>query len=498
MKRKVITKNNKGYWYGILITLLFVVFLSIGFSAFQNNLTIDNIGVNVQIDKDIRVTGVKINTVDNANSYYEEYNVSNIYSRVKLNSNSSYIIYDVEVSNLGNIPMAIRDISLDNSNLQYELLDYKLKDKVCVGEECSLGIKKSIKIKVSYKEGVSISDEPISFVLNFQFGRIFNVSYFDIQNSGDLPKEAIEGNTFKVKIISDSDYVLKVFMNNKLLSSSNYEYDGNYLKIDNVTGDIKIYSKLPICQRATYLHTEECVGSYCKGLGTTVDGKDIITYGSIGTSGVLNSGDAFDCEVNGDGIYDSTKERFYYLFANDDVSLLIYYSNVTLGEPSNGKYVSYDDNGENWNGPVSAILQLPTKEQWSNVRLINEKRALINEYGTNKLKDNHTLPSAFSYEKYAARLLSFNELRTLAGIYIPTWQNGELNAHLYLAENTNFTSKNTSNFDGYWLETPRFTPANYSWFFYATARRVHSAPAIKNDILGVRPVIEVYKSDIYY
>lgn len=128
MKRKVITKNNKGYWYGILITLLFVVFLSIGFSAFQNNLTIDNIGVNVQIDKDIRVTGVKINTVDNANSYYEEYNVSNIYSRVKLNSNSSYIIYDVEVSNLGNIPMAIRDVSLDNSNLQYELLDYKLKD----------------------------------------------------------------------------------------------------------------------------------------------------------------------------------------------------------------------------------------------------------------------------------------------------------------------------------------------------------------------------------
>ena len=66
---------------------------------------------------------------------------------------------------------------------------------------------------------------------------------------------------------------------------------------------------------------------------------------------------------------------------------------------------------------------------------------------------------------------------------------GELNANLYLSENTNF--------DGYWLETPRFTPANYSWFFYATARRVHSAPAIKNDILGVRPVIEVYKSDIY-
>ncbi len=104
----------------------------------------------------------------------------------------------------------------------------------------------------------------------------------------------------------------------------------------------------------------------------------------------------------------------------------------------------------------------------------------------------------FNYENYAARLLSFNKLKQLAGIYIPTWQNGELNNHLYLAENTNFTTKNTSNFDGFWLETPRFTPSSYAWFFNATAKRVHSAPANKDGILGVRPVIEVYKSDISY
>ena len=45
---------------------------------------------------------------------------------------------------------------------------------------------------------------------------------------------------------------------------------------------------------------------------------------------------------------------------------------------------------------------------------------------------------------------------------------------------------------------PRFTTSSYAWFFYATARRVHSAPANKDGILGVRPVIEVYKSDISY
>ena len=85
---------------------------------------------------------------------------------------------------------------------------------------------------------------------------------------------------------------------------------------------------------------------------------------------------------------------------------------------------------------------------------------------------------------------TFTELGQSVVYKFYAYNAGELNANLYLAENTNF--------DGYWLKTPRFTPANYSWFFYVTARRVHSAPAIKNDILGVRPVIEVYNSDIYY
>ena len=90
-------------------------------------------------------------------------------------------------------------------------------------------------------------------------------------------------------------------------------------------------------------------------------------------------------------------------------------------------------------------------------------------------------------------------MRKLVNFYIPTWSSGELNDHLYLVENTNFSKKDNSKFDGYWLETPRNTMSNYSWIIYATARRVHSVEVQRTDtFVGVRPVIEVYKSDMLY
>ena len=71
----------------------------------------------------------------------------------------------------------------------------------------------------------------------------------------------------------------------------------------------------PLCKRATTLHTEKCSQtstlSYCSGDGYTLN--DTITYGNLGTKGVITSGDAFDCDVNGDGVYDAETERFYYV-----------------------------------------------------------------------------------------------------------------------------------------------------------------------------------------
>ena len=161
-----------------LIIIFLVVFLSIGFAALQNNLAIENIGANVKIDKDIRITNVSVLESQAAISNYNEYNVSDVSSSLRFNNNKGYLIYEVEIYNLGNVIMGIRDITIDNNNLEYELLDYKLKDKLC-DSECTLGVKKTIKIKVSLKDGGNLNTD-MPFNLKFAFGQIFTVTYYDI------------------------------------------------------------------------------------------------------------------------------------------------------------------------------------------------------------------------------------------------------------------------------------------------------------------------------
>ena len=506
MKLRKIKKNNNLIYFGFIIVVVTVIFLSVGFSAFQNELAIENISATVRIDKDVRVTKTVVESVKDATSYYEDYNISNISGSIRLNSSNSYVIYDVEVYNLGNVIMGISDASIDNENLKFEFLNYNLKDKICDNNQCSLGVKKTLKIKVSYKNGANINDNENKFVLNFKFGRIFNITYYNISNSDNFPTEIIEGDILNLNIPNKEDYLIKIFMNNKLLhSDSDYQYTNDTLIIPNISGDIQIHYKMPICQRATLLHTEECLGGYCSGMGYKVNGSmgtSTITYGSLGTPNILSSGDAFDCDVNGDGIYDSNTERFYYVTDmenNSNIAVLIYYNNVSAGIPNNEKYYPYDISKENWHGPRTAIEQLPTTSQWSNVSLSNTERKIVNEYNTTSTKDGHTFPEVFSFSNYAARFLTLAEVKKLVTFYIPTWKNGELDDHLYLVENTNFSKKDNSKFDGYWLETPRNTMSNHSWIIYATARRVHSIEVQRTDVLvGVRPVIEVAKSDISY
>lgn len=504
----MIYKKNCKYliYIGIIVIVLVIVFLSVGYSAFQNRLAIENIGAIVRIDKDIRITNVSIEKVNNVISNYEEYNVSNFEGSVILNASDSYVIYDVEVHNLGNIAMGISEAKLNNDNLKFEFLNYKLKDKICENDECSLGIKKNIRIKISYKDGITPSGKEEKFLLSFVFGRFYNISYYNITNSNELPSEIIEGDTLNLTIPNNEDQLLKIFMNNKLLNKDiDYTHMNNNLIITNISGDLQINLNMPICQRATLLHTEECKGNICNGMGYKPGGamgSRTITYGSLGITGELKSGDAFDCDVNGDGIYDPETERFYYvkdLENNDNIAVLIYYNNVSNGTPSNDTYYQYYTIAENWHGPLNAMSQLPTTTQWKNVKLSQTTRKLVNEYGTTSSKDGHSYPETLDYSNYAARLLTMAEVKKLTTAYIPSWKNGELDAHLYLVENTNFSKKDNSKFDGYWLETPRNTMSNHGWIIYATARRVHSVEVQRTDVLvGVRPVIEVSKNDILY
>ncbi len=305
---------------------------------------------------------------------------------------------------------------------------------------------------------------------------------FDDQTSGNAKSLEIKN---KDKVSGSIKYC------NNTFSDDTLKFDGNSISKDEQKGKI-------ICKRATTLHTEECTQTdsqyYCSGAG--LSGKTI-TYGNLGTKGLLNSGDAFDCDVNGDGVYDPSTERFYYVTDIDNTTVLIYYNNVSSGNSSNKTTYAYDNSVENFHGPRTAIEQLPTTVQWSNVRLTNNVRSITTNTGSNTTTGG-TLPSNFSYEGYAARLLTMQEIKQTTMLNnIPTYSEGELDNFTFLLENTKFSSDNNGAW-AWWLENARSDSSEDAWFVSGRYRFIgYNSVSIDGDI-GVRPAIEVSKINIDY
>ena len=314
-----------------------------------------------------------------------------------------------------------------------------------------------------------------------------------------------ETKTLNLIITYDKDKLLTTLPTSPI-TLSNITSTINYTMLTKEKADTPVIpEKKVICKRATTLHTEECTQTdatyYCSGAGYTsagTKGTSTITYGNLGTSGTLTTGDAFDCDVNGDGLYDPSTERFYYVIdMNDTTAVLIYYNNVSAGNPSNTKNYAYDSSGENWHGPRTAIAQLPTTSQWTNVRLTNDVRSITTNAGGNTTTGG-TTPSNFSYAGYASRLLTIQEVRQGTGITsIPTWKVGELDNFTYLLENTKFASNSNSAW-AWWLENARSDISTPAWYVYGYYRNVNHGTVSNAGDLGVRPAIEVLKSDISY
>ena len=324
--------------------------------------------------------------------------------------------------------------------------------------------------------------------------------------------------TLNLIITYDKDKLLTSLPTSPI-TLSNITSTINYTMLTKEKSDTPITpEKKVICKRATTLHTEECTQAgttlsgemlYCSGVGYTESGSkgtSTITYGNLGTSGTLSSGDAFDCDVNGDGVYDSNTERFYYVsdyyntsakaFEND-TAVLIYYNDVNAGNPSNSATYAYDNSGENWHGPRTTIAQLPTTSQWNNVSLKNSTKSILNENGSNTTTGG-TLPSNYSYVGYAARLLTIQEVRRGTGITsIPTWKIGELDNFTYLLENTKFSSGKNASW-AWWLENASSASSTDAGIVNVNNRFVSNYTVSHADALGVRPAIEVLKTNIEY
>lgn len=260
-----------------------------------------------------------------------------------------------------------------------------------------------------------------------------------------------------------------------------------------------------LCIRGTTLPTTPCAPSgttgYCLADGYAKN--DTITYGSLGTNGKLTTGDLFICDVNGDGTYNASNEKFFYVSDyydtqtksfNSKYATLVFYGLVSDGSnwPLTG--FNYSD-GSGYKGPDIAKSELPKTTQWTNVTLKNTTRNITDASGK-------TIVSNYSYEGYAARLLTYQEVNS--GCYDSTTSiestKGLSNKCKFLFSSTLYDNC----YHDVLLETLILGPNNnYNYVYYldSSARRVRfgaANSAASNKMGGVKPAIDVKKSQIDY
>jgi hypothetical protein len=181
---------------------------------------------------------------------------------------------------------------------------------------------------------------------------------------------------------------------------------------------------------------------------------------------------------------------------DDSTAVLIYYNNVENGKPSNSKLVSYDASGENFHGPRTVIEELPSTSEWRNVSLTSSVRTITTEKGTNSTTGG-PLPKSFSYSGKSARLLITEEINNACGITVGKYTTGELDTCNYLTENTKYSNVSIGNY-GYWLENSHSGYSFSAWLVNGYSRLVDSLIVSDAGFSGVRPAIEVIKSNIEY
>lgn len=227
------------------VILIFVICISIGFSAFSNQLKIEDIGASVRVKADIRITSVNLSEAYNeAYSTSLNYNKTNINGTAILPNENSYIDYEVKITNLGKVEMGIKEITLNNDNLDYELVDYNLEEKICVLEEetlnCNLGIEKQIIVRVKWKDGsYDSSNTENNFVLDFNFQNYQNVYIEDIikESIVDCPSEVINSGDLTFQYTGEKLDV-RIYMGSKRVND--YTYENGVVTIKNVTEPVYI------------------------------------------------------------------------------------------------------------------------------------------------------------------------------------------------------------------------------------------------------------------
>ena len=216
------------------IILILVLTLTVGFSAFVSEMSISNLVANVRVEKNVRITDVKLLSEQcNSTSVSSlDYDVDSVLMSALFTDDTSYAVIEVTITNVGNVDVGLADISLSETYYEYEILSGELGQAIS-----SLGGTSTYIIKVGTTTQPLTTDMDVK--VDFDLKEKYYITYTNMTNN-NYPSSVIESDSLNVTFTGDIPDSVNVYSNGVLLDSSKYTYENGTLNIYTITGNIEI------------------------------------------------------------------------------------------------------------------------------------------------------------------------------------------------------------------------------------------------------------------
>lgn len=214
----------------------------------------------------------------------------------------------------------------------------------------------------------------------------------DLQMTYDTPKK-LTNNAYSIE-----GYKF-VSWNTKADGTGDTIYNGAQVNNLAESGNVTLYAvwkeKTLACKFATELHVEPCKNSSSGGCANNGGYRvnDEITYGSLASEESPKYGDAYDCDVNFDGVFDAETERFYYLRSLNGNTVMFYYNNLIQTDKEYPEALTYLPTSSTWSNPA-----LVTYGNSRAARFATKDDISLGCGGVDAFQNNSLLPCKFLFE----------------------------------------------------------------------------------------------------
>ena len=215
-----------------------------------------NLYANYENIINMRITDASLLANSNATSNNLKFDFENLTSTVNLSNSSSYVTYEIDITNYLNKDMGIFEITGLPNNLEYEIVnDYEVKQKLCNKSTNESGNTNTIQLRIKYKNGGYVSGSTTyNLDLDFVYKEVYKITYENIYTANNYPNGVITGNyptnineiTYPSEIMADDSIEVEFYPHVPttldVTNTVTYEYDKPTITLSNPTGDIVIDS----------------------------------------------------------------------------------------------------------------------------------------------------------------------------------------------------------------------------------------------------------------